>query len=74
VAGADRLEPAPDQGLAKLRVIAQAAERGRHLLAISHHQKVVADPEQAFAILPWRGDEWDAAGERLEDADGRDAG
>ena len=42
--------------------------------AVAGDQEVLAGREQALRVVPGRADQRDAAGERLEDADGGDAG
>ncbi len=73
VPGADRLQAALDKRLAQIRIVADGAKMPLHLGFVLGHQKILADPEQALRVAPRRGDERDAAGERLEHADRRNA-
>ena len=50
------------------------AQVARHLGAVAGDEEVLAGAEQALGVVPGRGDQRDAAGQRLEDADRRDAG
>ncbi len=58
---------------AKAAVGAQIREMAAHGVAVARDEKIVAGREQVLAIAPRRADERDAAGQRLEDADRRDA-
>ena len=65
--------PAPRQREAQVRIIAERDELGRHLGFVARDEKVLARSEEMLGVAPWRGDERQAAGECLEDADRRDA-
>ena len=62
------------QPRAEGRIAEQARELPRHLGAISGEQEILPRREQAGRRAPQRRDERDAARERLERADGRNAG
>ena len=55
------------------RLLEHRLKQLRHLLAVARHQVVAAGREEALAVLPGRADQRDAAGQRLEGADRRDA-
>ena len=57
---------------ARDRAAAACSARG-HLRAVARHQVVLARPEQMLASFHGARDQRDAAGQRLEHADGRDA-
>src|SRR5215217_8689972 len=67
-------EAAADQTRAELTVVLERRERARHLRAVALHQKVTANSEQAFAIVPGCGHERNPASQRLENADGGNPG
>ena len=73
VAAADRLAArVPPELRASSLVVLQSAELRRHLFAIRRAQEIVR-AEQPLLVVPWRGNERNAAGQRLENADGGNA-
>ena len=74
VAGADGFQAMRNQRGAQGRVMRKVAQMGGHFCAVTREQEVLAGAEQGLAVGPRGRDKGDAAGQRLEDADGRDAG
>src|SRR5688572_22837479 len=57
--------------LARERSVAKhRRQMARHLLTVSCHQEILTWSEQVFSVRPWRADEGNAAGQRLENAYG----
>src|SRR3954447_14928927 len=50
------------------------AEVSDHFAAVAGDEEIAAGAEEMLAILPGRGDHRDAAGQRFERTNGRDAG
>ena len=73
VAGADGGKAVFGKGCAKGGIVAQGREMALHFGFVARHQIVLARPEQPFGLRHGALTR-DAAGEGLEDADGRDAG
>ena len=72
VAGEDGVAAAVGVGLGGGGVFEQLAHGGGHLGGGAGEAEV-AGAEEVLGVLPGSGEQWDAAGEGLEDADGGDA-
>ena len=71
---ADRLEARARKVHRQARLPEDVEEHALHLVARARDEVVRARPEQALAIVPRRADQRNAARQRLEHADRRDAG
>src|SRR3954453_21558833 len=72
MARADGFEAAGREFDWEVAVVSDRIEMARHLLPIPRKEEV-GRAKQPFAVVPWSGDERDAARQGLEDADRRDA-
>src|SRR3546814_4536250 len=74
MAAADRLQSVADEAGAKVRILADGAHMALHLVAGPGEEEILAGPEQPFAVVPRGGQQRNAAGQRLEHPDRRNAG
>src|SRR3546814_965882 len=74
MAAADRLQSVADEAGAKVRILADGAHMALHLVAGPGAEEILAGPEQPFAVVPRGGQQRNAAGQRPETPDRRNAG